>query len=163
MMPFLQALDVPESEMDCLDLETDYDRRQVLLDSTGQEDRNSLKAKNYDFSDDFPGLTDTSRLPSSSLHTTRKRPTNDDPSILWPKKRKTACPNSSHTDSTIDEKSTWNCQVCTLYVSVTEILDINLTALWYSIRTNQPGHLACSACSTPRGDSEWVGTIQIQQ
>ncbi|KAH7927924.1 WLM-domain-containing protein [Leucogyrophana mollusca] len=33
----------------------------------------------------------------------------------------------------------WACLVCTL--------------------TNAPGHLACSACSTPRGDSEWVGGV----
>ncbi|GJE88737.1 WLM-domain-containing protein [Phanerochaete sordida] len=36
------------------------------------------------------------------------------------------------------EDGSWECLVCTL--------------------SNEPGHLACSACATPRGESSWSGT-----
>jgi len=36
-----------------------------------------------------------------------------------------------------NEAETWACLVCTL--------------------SNMAGHLACSACGTPRGESGWVG------
>ncbi|KAI0303834.1 WLM domain-containing protein [Multifurca ochricompacta] len=40
----------------------------------------------------------------------------------------------------IEQNSKWSCLVCTL--------------------DNDPGHLACSACATPRGDTRWQNPIQ---
>ncbi|KIM68575.1 hypothetical protein SCLCIDRAFT_882192 [Scleroderma citrinum Foug A] len=134
-------------------VETDQDRRQVLLESVDQQDLNSLKSRNYDFSDDFlrPSDTHTAEGPGSSSSVeqssaavmSRKRLRTGTPAPSSRKRERTlhfGNPSSSVPVSRAKQGSDnmWGCLVCTL--------------------ANQPNHLACSTCSTPRGDSEWVGT-----
>lgn len=66
----------------------------------------------------------------------------------------------------------WACRVCTLYVRCATTLpsprrepslftsghlDIWIFADRLPRRLNEPDHLACSACATPRGQSSWAG------
>ncbi|KAI6151961.1 WLM-domain-containing protein [Pisolithus tinctorius] len=147
-----------EFEEEEIPAETDEDRRRTLLESTDQQELDSLKATNYDFSDGFllprdtsedrrarqthtigPGTASDDRAHSSFEHGNRKkRSLNDVPSPLSHKQQRTLNAESPNCPPTTKrpEDDPWNCLVCTL--------------------TNEPGHLACSACATPRGDSEWI-------
>ncbi|KAI6113718.1 WLM-domain-containing protein [Pisolithus croceorrhizus] len=144
---------------DHVPIETDEDRRQTLLESTDQQELNSLKAANYDFSDDFLQPNDTSenrhvcqtdsigpgtsseewgRPSSSSEHVNKKkRLLNTVSSPLSHKKQRTlGTGNSEFLPTATRLESPWSCLACTLI--------------------NEPRHLACSACATPRDDSEWT-------
>lgn len=50
----------------------------------------------------------------------------------------------------------WSCLICTLCVlqlSVTVLADPDFATILF--RSNEPQHLACAACATPRGESTW--------
>ncbi|OJT07459.1 hypothetical protein TRAPUB_1702 [Trametes pubescens] len=49
----------------------------------------------------------------------------------------------------------WSCQVCTLYVGFA--LQRQVFPVLNVCRENEPQHLACAACATPRGQGEWSG------
>lgn len=141
-----------ESEYEAEPLETDQDRRRTMLESVGGQELDEMKATRYDFSDDFrlPGETgfDSCNIhkierpdaavspnaqPGSSTQPGKHRRVVDEEISVAKKSR---ISGASRPDSTEDQPDGWNCLVCTL--------------------ANEPEHLACSACSTPRGDSLWV-------
>jgi hypothetical protein len=140
-----------ESESDAE--ETDQDRRRTMLESIRGQELDEMKAAKYDFSDDFklPGETGgdscsihiierpeaaalTDAQPGSSIRPGKHRRVEDEEVSVSKKSRKSGAPRLGKTE---DQPDGWNCLVCTL--------------------TNEPEHLACSACSTPRGDPLWVG------
>ncbi|KAG1750749.1 WLM domain-containing protein [Suillus lakei] len=142
-----------ESESDAEPLETDHDRRRTMLESIGGQELDEMKAEKYDFSDDFklPGETagdscsihkierpgaaaSTDAQPGSSTRPSKHRRVEDEEVSVTKKLRTSGAPRP---DKTEDQPDGWNCLVCTL--------------------SNEPEHLACSVCSTPRGDSLWVG------
>lgn len=141
-----------ESEYEAEPLETDQDRRRTMLESVGGQELDEMKAARYDFSDDFrlPGeigfdscnihkierpdaAVSTDAQPGSSTQPDKNRRVVDEEISVAKKSR---ISGASRPDSTEDQPDGWNCLVCTL--------------------ANEPEHLACSACSTPRGDSLWV-------
>ncbi|KAG2147593.1 WLM-domain-containing protein [Suillus clintonianus] len=143
-----------ESESDAEQPETDQDRRRIMLESVGGQELDEMKATKYDFSTDFrlPGETGGD---SRTIHTIKRpgaavlidaqpgpstRPGKhrrvEDEEVSVIKKSRTS--GASRPGKTEDQPNGWNCLVCTL--------------------ANEPEHLACSVCSTPRGDSLWVGT-----
>lgn len=143
-----------ESESDTESLETDQDRRRTMLESVGGQELEEMKAARCDFSDDFklPGETggdscsihniehfeagvSTNAQPSSLTRPGKHCRVEDKEVSVAKKLRISGAPRPGKTE---DQPDSWNCLVCTL--------------------TNEPEHLACSACSTPRGDSLWVGT-----
>lgn len=110
-------------------VETDQDRRQVLLESVDQQDLNSLKSRNYDFSDDFlrPSDTHTAEGPGSSSSVeqssaavmSRKRFRTGTPAPSSRKRERTlhfGNPSSSAPVSRAKQGSDnmWGCLVCTL-------------------------------------------------
>ncbi|KAI9574627.1 WLM-domain-containing protein [Boletus coccyginus] len=137
------------------DSETDYDRCRTLLEVIEEKDLDALRVTVLDLTQDFLpsvgssgewgdicGIDDSasghgsSRIETSSSAETSSRPR---------KKRKVSqsklvfMPHSTPavTEATkAKREGAWNCTVCTL--------------------TNEPNHLACSACGTPRGESRWV-------
>ncbi|KAG2128145.1 WLM domain-containing protein [Suillus cothurnatus] len=140
-----------ESESDAE--ETDQDRRRTMLESIRGQELDEMKAAKYDFSDDFklPGETGgdscsihiierpeaaalTDAQPGSSIRPGKHRRVEDEEVSVSKKSRKSGAPRLGKTE---DQPDGWNCLVCTL--------------------TNEPEHLACSACSTPKGDPLWVG------
>jgi hypothetical protein len=140
-----------ESESDAE--ETDQDRRRTMLESIRGQELDEMKAAKYDFSDDFklPGETGgdscsihiierpeaaalTDAQPGSSIRPGKHRRVEDEEVSVSKKSRKSGAPRLGKTE---DQPDGWNCLVCTL--------------------TNKPEHLACSACSTPKGDPLWVG------
>lgn len=142
-----------ESESDVESLETDQDRRRTMLESVGGQELDEMKATRYDFSDDFrlPGETaggscnihkierfeaavSTDAQPSSSTRFGKHRRVEDEE---VPVSKKLRISGASRPGKTGDQPDSWNCLVCTL--------------------ANEPEHLACSACSTPRGDYLWAG------
>ncbi|KAG1844051.1 WLM-domain-containing protein [Suillus subalutaceus] len=142
-----------ESEPDAEPLETDQDRRRTMLESLGGQELDEMKAARYDFSDDFrlPGETggnscsihkierpeaavSTDAQPDSSTRPGKHRRVEDEEVSVTKKLRISGAPRPGKTE---DQSDSWNCLVCTL--------------------ANVPEHLACSACSTPRGDPLWVG------
>lgn len=143
----------PESGSDVEPLETDQDRRRTMLESVGGQELDEMKAEKFDFSDDFrlPGETgggscsihkierpgavvSTDARPGSSTRPGKHRRVEDEEVSVTKKLRNSGAPRPGKTE---DRPDGWNCLVCTL--------------------ANEPEHLACSACSTPRGDSFWVG------
>ncbi|KAG2157884.1 WLM-domain-containing protein [Suillus bovinus] len=141
-----------ESESDVELLETDQDRRRTMLESVGGQDLNEMKAASYDFSDDFrlPGeigsnscsihkierpeaTVSTDAQPGSSTRPEKRRRAQDQEPSVTKKFQIFDAPKPE------DQLNGWNCLVCTL--------------------ANEPEHLACSACSTPRGDSLWAGRV----
>ncbi|KAG1747196.1 WLM-domain-containing protein [Suillus paluster] len=142
-----------ESESYYGSLETDQDRRRTMLESVGGQELDEMKAEKYDFSEDFklPGGTTgdsynihkikipgaaqfTNAEPGSSTRPGKHRRVDDDEVSVTKKLQTSSAPRP---DKTEDKPGGWNCLVCTL--------------------ANEPRHLACSVCSTPRGDSLWVG------
>ncbi|KAG1821763.1 WLM domain-containing protein [Suillus subaureus] len=142
-----------ESDADAESLETDQDRRRTMLESVGGQELDDMKATRYDFSDDFrlPGETGGNTCsihkierpgaavsidaqPGSSTRPGKHRRVEDDEVSVTKKLRISGAPRPGKTE---DQPDGWNCLVCTL--------------------ANEPEHLACSACSTPRGDPLWVG------
>ncbi|TFY75433.1 hypothetical protein EWM64_g8578 [Hericium alpestre] len=161
-------------------LETDQDRRRTMLESMGQSELGGLKSGTLaDYWGDFvlPGAPRSpkkqastgSRAPTSSKRqTTLGEPSTSHPGP-FPSVARTSSPRedigfddnvdqaaASATRRALDDKSaasveelgrstehqdssgTWSCLVCTL--------------------ENEPGHLACSACATPRGENGWRGS-----
>lgn len=142
-----------ESESDAEPVETDQDRRRTMLESVGGQELDEMKATRYDFSDDFrlpretggdscsihkierpEAAVSTDAQPGSSTRTGKHRRVEDEEVSVTKKLRISGAPRSGKTE---DQPDDWNCLVCTL--------------------ANEPEHLACSACSTPRGDPLWVG------
>jgi len=155
------------------DSETDYDRRRTLLEVIEENDLDALKAAtlDHDLSQDFlmpsvgssggckggrgdgdlHGSATTSTFGAvSGLSSGRpgqiKTSQNDEVSTRPNKKSRTsqsklifASNISSVLPDTTKEKreDPWDCMVCTFI--------------------NEPNHLACSACNTPRGESKWAG------
>lgn len=138
-------------------VETDEDRRRTLLESADRQELNSLKAVNYDFSNDFllphdtsenrhvcqtntigpsTSMEDRGRPSLSSAHVNKKkRLLNDVSSPSSHKKQRTLTTGDwEFLPIAVRLEDSWSCLACTLI--------------------NEPGHLACSACATPRGDSE---------
>lgn len=138
-------------------VETDEDRRRTLLESADRQELNSLKAVNYDFSNDFllphdtlenrhvcqtntigpsTSMEDRGRPSLSSAHVNKKkRLLNDVSSPSSHKKQRTLITGDwEFLPIAVGLEDSWSCLACTLI--------------------NEPGHLACSACATPRGDSE---------
>ncbi|KAJ8593352.1 WLM-domain-containing protein [Rhizopogon salebrosus TDB-379] len=137
----------PEIESDAEALETDQDRRRTMLESVGGQELDEMKAARYDFSEDFrlPGdiaggscsddtnaILLTDEKAGSSTRPGKHRRLGDEEVSVAKKSRTSEAPSSDKTEHQPDD---WNCLVCTL--------------------TNESEHLACSACSTPRGDSVW--------
>lgn len=159
----ISSLEVKKVDEDDVPVETDKDRRQTLLESLDRRELNSLKAVNCDFSSDFlrphdtsenqhvcqtdtigPGTSteDGGRPSLSSAHgDKKKRLSNDVSSPLSRKKQRTPVAGDwENLPTAVELEDPWSCLACTLI--------------------NEPGHLACSACATPRGDSEWIGGKQ---
>ncbi|KAI6003952.1 WLM-domain-containing protein [Pisolithus albus] len=126
---------VKKVDEDDVPVETDKDRRQTLLESLDRRELNSLKAVNCDFSNGGrPSL-------SSAHGDKKKRLLNDVSSPLSRKKQRTPVAGDwENLPTAVELEDPWSCLACTLI--------------------NEPGHLACSACATPRGDSEWIGGKQ---
>ncbi|KAG0705701.1 WLM-domain-containing protein [Suillus ampliporus] len=142
-----------EIESDDESLETDQDRRRTMLESVGGQELDEMKAAKYDFSEDFrlpggtagdscsireiesPGAALLSEAQAGpSTRPGKHRRVEDEDESVTKKLRTSGAPRLDRTD---DQPGGWNCLVCTL--------------------ANEPEHLACSVCSTPRGDSLWVG------
>ncbi|KAF9247276.1 WLM domain-containing protein [Melanogaster broomeanus] len=153
-------------------VETDQDRRRVLLETVDQKDLDSLKTAEYDSADDGFLLPNAGPSRNSlDVQITRDEGSGRDPFPGKPGRRKAsprvedilpAVPRKKQktlqtqlplvgnerdiaqtrftapTSAKREPGGVWDCLVCTL--------------------TNEPGHLACSACSTPRGDCEWSGS-----
>jgi len=106
-------------------VETDQDRRQVLLESVDQQDLDSLKSQNYDFSDGFLRSNDThmaepdssrSVEQSSTVIVSRKRFQTGTPAPLSRKRQRTlhfGNPSSSACGNQ-ESDNMWGCLVCTL-------------------------------------------------
>ncbi|KAI6029124.1 WLM-domain-containing protein [Pisolithus microcarpus] len=138
-------------------VETDEDRRRTLPESADRQELNSLKAVNYDFSNDFllphdtsenrhvcqtntigpsTSMEDRGRPSLSSTHVNKKkRLLNDVSSPSSHKKQRTLTTGDwEFLPIAVGLEDSWSCLACTLI--------------------NELGHLACSACATPRGNSE---------
>jgi len=53
------------------------------------------------------------------------------------------------------ESTCWGCLVCTLQVLIPHSMIHFLTSVRIFFRNNDIGHLACSACGTPKGQRTW--------
>ncbi|OAX43141.1 WLM-domain-containing protein [Rhizopogon vinicolor AM-OR11-026] len=143
-----------ETESDDETPETDQDRRRTMLESVGGQELDEMKASKYDFSEDFriPGGTGggscgDQKIDGADAAPLTEAPTGlstrpgkhrrvEDEEVSVPKKSRTSDAPSADNKKE-HQPDGWNCLVCTL--------------------TNESEHLACSACSTPRGDSIWGG------
>ncbi|KIJ20224.1 hypothetical protein PAXINDRAFT_108086 [Paxillus involutus ATCC 200175] len=165
-----------EDNMDSADekehAETDQDRRLTLLETIDQKDLDSLKTAEYNSAHDdfilpsagpsrqFGDFRDAQIVHDSGEGSARdffpNRPggRKNYPSTPPRKRQKTLqselpfVGNESDIEQTRfmapaiakEPEGAWDCLICTL--------------------KNEPNHLACSACSTPRGDSKWIGESQ---
>ncbi|KAI6119385.1 WLM-domain-containing protein [Pisolithus croceorrhizus] len=127
---------------DHVPIETDEDRRQTLLESTDRQELNMIscnrmiRRKIGTFAKPIPVGPSTSseswgRPSSSSEHVNKKkRLLNTVSSPLSHKKQRTLGTGNSELSSHYNEvREPWSC-----------------------LAINEPGHLACSACATPRDD-----------
>lgn len=61
---------------------------------------------------------------------------------------------TQNAQSTPAKQDVWNCLVCTLSVTFCCNTFLGFILIRASSE-NQPGHLSCSACGTPRGEQSW--------
>jgi len=147
--------DSSSSEDEIRDPETDYDRRRTLLEVIKESDLDALRATALDqaaYGFLWPSGSSSRERRDSDLRGSTSGPSNNrakissgdaNPGIQSRKKRKMSQSKLVFTSPTpvtettrVKRENPWDCMVCTL--------------------TNEPNHLACSACGTPRGESTWV-------
>ncbi|KAI0331880.1 WLM-domain-containing protein [Cubamyces sp. BRFM 1775] len=122
--------------------EDDQARRHAMLESMDQSDLEGLRTSKQRFLTEFfsPQLasSSTSSPPAAAADTpksARSVPSRSQiPAGDPPPRLSLATPHADPEDST----GQWSCQVCTLL--------------------NEPQHLACAACATPRGQETWAGS-----